>query len=101
MFEGINALKRIKPRQHLNIVSFVSSLDTCKINGVSNKYWVEWHVSNLGVHTEGSLMEKSVTRLGALAGKGRYVKTNFKPLPVWVADNQQQMYQRVDSLPRR
>ena len=27
--------------------------------------------------------------------------TNFKPLPVWVADNQQQMYQRINSLPRR
>ena len=56
---------------------------------------------SLRVHTEGSLMEKSVTRLGALAGKGRYVKTNFKPWPVWAADNKQQMYQRIDSLPRR
>ena len=27
--------------------------------------------------------------------------TDFKPLPVWVADNKQQMYQRIDSLPRR
>ena len=25
----------------------------------------------------------------------------FKPLPVWVADKQQQMYQRIVSLPRR
>ena len=29
------------------------------------------------------------------------VITNFKPRPVWVADNQQQMYIKGDSLPRR
>ena len=26
---------------------------------------------------------------------------NFKPLPVWLADNKQQMNKRIDSLPRR
>ena len=30
-----------------------------------------------------------------------YAELNFKPRPVWVADNQQRMYEKVDSLPRR